>query len=251
MRRSLIGTGATRKYLLYAVGEIMLVMIGILLALQVNNWNENQKKRILEKKVLTELNETLKENVKHLIGLQNGSEVLNNSSEIIISAIETYQNYHDSLNFHFQWARVVGVTPILSKGGYENFKNVGFEIIKSDSLRKEIISLFEVGYPSLIEFEKYFDSFHPDRQKYIDQHFYYSDEKPVTLIPFDYDNLMDNNYFLAMMKSIKVHRKVIITAIVRQFERTQKLVSLVEMLHFLRKIRRSLINSGHMRKYTL
>jgi hypothetical protein len=46
IRRSLINTGATRKYLLYAVGEIALVMIGILLALQVNNWNEGNKESI-------------------------------------------------------------------------------------------------------------------------------------------------------------------------------------------------------------
>ncbi len=32
-----------KNYILYAVGEILLVMIGILLALQVNNWNSNKK----------------------------------------------------------------------------------------------------------------------------------------------------------------------------------------------------------------
>ena len=32
-----------KKYLLYAIGEILLVMVGILLALQVNNWNEERK----------------------------------------------------------------------------------------------------------------------------------------------------------------------------------------------------------------
>ena len=35
-----------RRYLLYALGEILLVMIGILLALQVNNWNEQRKAKI-------------------------------------------------------------------------------------------------------------------------------------------------------------------------------------------------------------
>ena len=43
IRRTLIEEGHLRKYLTYAVGEILLVMIGILLALQVNNWNESRK----------------------------------------------------------------------------------------------------------------------------------------------------------------------------------------------------------------
>ena len=49
--------GKFNKYLLYAVGEIALVMIGILLALQVNNWNEERKNRKIELEVLIELNE--------------------------------------------------------------------------------------------------------------------------------------------------------------------------------------------------
>ena len=42
-RKSLLTSGQTQRYLLYAIGEILLVMIGILLALQVNNWNEDRK----------------------------------------------------------------------------------------------------------------------------------------------------------------------------------------------------------------
>ncbi|MEP5944967.1 MAG: DUF6090 family protein, partial [Balneola sp.] len=48
-----------RKYLLYALGEIALVMIGILLALQVNNWNEERKKADLAESYLTALKEDL------------------------------------------------------------------------------------------------------------------------------------------------------------------------------------------------
>ncbi len=36
-------TGKTGKYFKYAIGEIILVVIGILIALQINNWNENRK----------------------------------------------------------------------------------------------------------------------------------------------------------------------------------------------------------------
>ena len=40
IREKLIASGSVSKYLLYAIGEILLVVIGILIALQVNNWNE-------------------------------------------------------------------------------------------------------------------------------------------------------------------------------------------------------------------
>ncbi len=43
------------KYLLYAIGEIVLVMIGILIALSINNWNENRKNMIQENNILTSL----------------------------------------------------------------------------------------------------------------------------------------------------------------------------------------------------
>ena len=46
IRMNLMETGKTGKYLKYAIGEILLVMVGILLALQVNNWNEERKTKI-------------------------------------------------------------------------------------------------------------------------------------------------------------------------------------------------------------
>lgn len=47
--------GKFSKYLLYAVGEILLVVIGILIALQVNNWNEQRKLRLEELNALVEV----------------------------------------------------------------------------------------------------------------------------------------------------------------------------------------------------
>ncbi len=48
IRQQLLGEGKTGKYLKYAIGEIVLVVIGILLALQINNWNEVQKDKATE-----------------------------------------------------------------------------------------------------------------------------------------------------------------------------------------------------------
>ena len=55
IRQQLLQEGSFQKYLLYAFGEILLVMIGILLALQVNNWNETKKARVTELQALKNL----------------------------------------------------------------------------------------------------------------------------------------------------------------------------------------------------
>lgn len=52
--------GKTSQYIKYAIGEIVLVMVGILLALQVNNWNEDRK----SKNQLTSIFKTVKEDLK-------------------------------------------------------------------------------------------------------------------------------------------------------------------------------------------
>ena len=56
----------TARYLKYAIGEILLVMAGILLALQVNNWNENRKQNNLEQNYLLALKVEFQENLESL-----------------------------------------------------------------------------------------------------------------------------------------------------------------------------------------
>ena len=52
IRQRLLSENKFSRYLLYAIGEIILVVIGILIALQINNWNENRKERLHEKEAL-------------------------------------------------------------------------------------------------------------------------------------------------------------------------------------------------------
>jgi hypothetical protein len=59
--KATVGT-RTSKYLLYAIGEIVLVVIGILIALSINNWNENRKELFNETKILKTLNAEFKQN---------------------------------------------------------------------------------------------------------------------------------------------------------------------------------------------
>ena len=55
IRQSLLGQSKFKAYLLYAVGEIVLVVIGILLAIQINNWNEQRKSNIVKNDLIVSL----------------------------------------------------------------------------------------------------------------------------------------------------------------------------------------------------
>ena len=55
LRQRLLAENRVSKYLLYAVGEIMLVVIGILIALQVDNWNQQRINQVREAKILHDL----------------------------------------------------------------------------------------------------------------------------------------------------------------------------------------------------
>lgn len=85
IRHGLFVSGAVRKYLLYAASEIFLVMVGILLALQVNNWNENRKNRVLEKEILREINHEFKSNLEEFEGNLRRYEVVRRNLEGIMN----------------------------------------------------------------------------------------------------------------------------------------------------------------------
>ncbi|WP_421824888.1 DUF6090 family protein [Flagellimonas oceanensis] len=87
IRKSLINEGKTGKYLKYALGEIILVVLGILIALQINNWNENRKglhKRSAYTKSL------LKE-------LQQDTTDFRKNTEIIEKELEILKDFHERL----------------------------------------------------------------------------------------------------------------------------------------------------------
>lgn len=66
IRQKLIDSGSVTKYILYASGEIFLVVIGILIALQVNNWNEEQGKNKAKNILITEIKNDLQTDLNNI-----------------------------------------------------------------------------------------------------------------------------------------------------------------------------------------
>ncbi|MDY2587551.1 DUF6090 family protein [Winogradskyella aquimaris] len=66
IRKSLLEQNKMGKYFKYAIGEIILVVIGILIALQINNWNEERKDSYEEQKILVQLKNEFEKNLDQL-----------------------------------------------------------------------------------------------------------------------------------------------------------------------------------------
>lgn len=66
IRQRLLTENKFSKYLIYAIGEIVLVVFGILIALQINNWNEHQKEIKAEKVILNNLTQEFQSNIREL-----------------------------------------------------------------------------------------------------------------------------------------------------------------------------------------
>ena len=85
IRQDLLKEGKTSKYFKYAIGEIILVVIGILIALQINNWNENRKIQIQESVYLQDLKNDVTFDIETLKArVLDNNEMIHNIDSIII-----------------------------------------------------------------------------------------------------------------------------------------------------------------------
>ena len=150
IRRSFINENRMGKYFKYAIGEILLVVIGILIALQINNWNENRKDRKLEIDLLEQLTEDLRQNVVEFDRSIERNKTYNNAWNMVIKALKENVPFNDSISKHFE--KTHGL-PILSLNytSYETIKSKGIYTISDEQLRKDIQQLFR-RYESLEKF---------------------------------------------------------------------------------------------------
>lgn len=227
IRRSLLASGAVRKYLLYAIGEIALVVIGIMIALKINSWNEWKTDRIKEKGILIDLKENLDIN-KNLLKVNIAMHKDHNASaQVIIDAITKSQVYEDSLKVHFHKARIqVGGTQYLSNIGYVALGDAGFDIISNKSLKDDILYLFEVTYSSNIETLKWFAQIDPFREKNLYDNFI--NDAYGSLMPIDYERLLDDQYYISMIIALQGQRRYWNNLLNECLKETERVLQLIE-----------------------
>lgn len=123
----------TGKYLKYAIGEIILVVIGILIALSINNWNEARKSKTFERETLTQVSANLIKDKLTLSGISVNFQKGINSSNKILDSKWTDQD-KDSLKYWLgdiiQFDRFQPLT-----NAYEVLKSKGLDQVQNKELR--------------------------------------------------------------------------------------------------------------------
>ena len=154
IRQKMLIENKFSKYLLYAIGEIVLVVIGILIAFQVSNWSKQKERDTLERRTLTEMLSNLKMDSMDMSGNIKRNTISLESAEAVLYQLENRIAWNDSMANHY--SRLLNynsiVAPILSS--YENLKSSGFDLIKNDNLRFKIHQLYAQQYPFLGRLEQ-------------------------------------------------------------------------------------------------
>lgn len=152
IRKSLLNEGKTSKYFKYAIGEIILVVIGILIALQINNWNEQKKTKRLEIKILKELRNNLKLDLLEIQEDIYSMDSIKKSCKEVVSYLKTHQSPDSSFYYLVTTLRVrPHFDP--NKSGYGLLQSKGVEVISNDNLRNNISLLYERAYPYYRRYE--------------------------------------------------------------------------------------------------
>jgi len=151
IRQNLLMENKTGKYLKYAIGEIVLVVIGILIALQVNNWNESRKLRNTEIGLLKELRADLTATL----------DDLKSDIELVNRTLTNTDSIHKKMRINLMNKSTEPfpvkinhlLNPILypKLGAYEALQSYGINNISNDEIKVKV-----KGGNLVVKFEKDF-----------------------------------------------------------------------------------------------
>jgi hypothetical protein len=206
IRQNLLSEGKTGKYLKYAIGEIVLVVIGILIALQINNWNEYRKLKLTERHTLENLLSEIQLDTLDLNFNLNMHKSSQQNSENLFHYLNNNDSIQsDSINF----TEVLGnpVVAILNMSTYSSLVNSSPDLISNQELKKKIFVHYNLVYTSILEVEnrstgfKPYDKLLPFFQKY------FTVEKNFNKIGFQNTNSKSDDYFDGDYKRTSLYPK--------------------------------------------
>ena len=151
IRYQLATENRAAKYVRYAIGEILLVIIGILIALQINNQNETKKDKAYETKMLSEINKALDYDLKHFERMIGRLDRLDSVSTSFINDIHNSKTEFNDTLYDKSNSRWYGLRNNIlyqyNPGPFEALKSSGLDKLSNDSLRNSLIEFYDFHFP--------------------------------------------------------------------------------------------------------
>jgi len=150
IRQKLLAENKFSKYMIYAIGEIVLVVIGILIALSINNWNNSNIEQNLEREILNEILTNLDSDLQNINDNIKYNKRLSRHNQLVYEHLKNKTPITDSLKFYY--ATLFGGSNFQPVNvAFENLRSRGINIIKNSDLRNQISELYMIEFKSLGE----------------------------------------------------------------------------------------------------
>ncbi len=171
LRKQLLTENRFSRYLIYAIGEIILVVIGILIALSINNWNENRKNSIEEKGILENLLENLnlskiqseqliseenqlKQQLIQILGVDSNDHKVNAktiSDSIFKNAVWDLQSDMPTFNTYNNLKSTNKLSLIKNKHINQKFTELEFRQNKLNDILEDRLSVHQIRIDDILE----------------------------------------------------------------------------------------------------
>ena len=231
VRRTLFNQGNFRKYLIYAIGETLLVMVGILLALQINNWNENRQEKKEQINLLEGMQKDLIRDVRTFRAALRIQKRSLRRHTVLRDIIYEKVPFHDSTAHYFASLNTTS-TPIFVVANYERALREGLKIISNDSLRNDLVYYYEYTIPYMDNKTKidpkyqFAEIMRPFYNKYLKVDL--KDDHSVTYSMNNYPRLVKDNPFLVELNAALLNKKVIIELLEDSLASCRSLIDRIE-----------------------
>ena len=237
IRQRLLTQNKFSKYLLYAVGEILLVVIGILIALQINNWNEERKELRSEKQILLTLSQDFNANIVALeLSIERIPAVIEKYSKVLEYSIRLDSGLTTSMKDTIMSTEWVS-TNIVDGALISILDSEKLEVIRSDSLKRMLTS-----YPELT---RHFKGLESDLKDYVvdvqrpivrsyltladllldDPRF---DEFKQKSFNSDYEGLLRDKEYINIIMGVRSINHVLLRQSMELLERTKKISQVID-----------------------
>lgn len=193
------------------------MVIGILIAVQINNLNEEHKNRQYELKMLKEVDKALKAELKNVDMKIARMEGLDSTTRSITNYIASGGKFNDSITNILFTQLNIGINHQYNYGPYEAIKSSGMDKISDDSLRNKLIHFYEFQFPFYADQLKHYDRKsldHIDQLVGYLQDPYIAPGKNGYRLQMDVDpNILEDPQFLYLLRSIQFRARSLVRSL--------------------------------------